>query len=124
MSKSKNILSGFLAGVLGGMMVDLIYIELAGPSALFTLFSITNRLAVFWSHAFLGGILGVVFVLLLPLAPRLNVGLAGLIYGLLCLALIGGIPSIIARFPLTSLTVSLGFLVWLIFGLILAYGRR
>lgn len=120
MSKPKIICGGFLSGVLGGMAVDLIYIELAGPSALFTLIGITNRLAVFWSHALLGGILGLIFLVILGRLPHLNIWLAGISYGLACLTLIGGVPSTIARFPMTLTTITFGFLVWIIFGLILA----
>ncbi|MDD2696958.1 MAG: hypothetical protein PHE52_02265 [Candidatus Pacebacteria bacterium] len=120
MLKSKNILKGFLGGVSGGMVVDLIYITFAGPSGLFTLLGITERSEVFWSHAFLGGILGILFAMILNKLPNFNIWLAGIFYGLACLALIGAIPSFIVKLTITPLTIIFGFIVWILFGLILA----
>jgi len=120
MFKSKKILYGFLGGVIGGMVVDLIYINLAGPSGLFTLLGITERSAVFWSHAVLGGILGMLFVMILKRLPDFNVWLAGIFYGLACLVFIGAIPSFIVKLIITPQTIVFGFIVWILFGLILA----
>jgi len=120
MFKSKKILYGFLGGVIGGMVVDLIYINLAGPSGLFTILGITERSAVFWSHAVLGGILGMLFVMILKRLPDFNVWLAGIFYGLACLVFIGAIPSFIVKLIITPQTIVFGFIVWILFGLILA----
>ncbi len=120
MFKSKKILYGFLGGVIGGMVVDLIYINLAGPSGLFTILGITERSAVFWSHAVLGGILGMLFVMILKRLPDFNVWLTGIFYGLACLVFIGAIPSFIVKLIITPQTIVFGFIVWILFGLILA----
>ncbi|MFH1180940.1 MAG: hypothetical protein V1705_00845 [bacterium] len=119
----KYIFSGLTAGVLGGMIIDLIFINLAGPSALFTIIGITERINVFISHAVLGGILGIIFTVLVRKLPRLNIWLAGILWGLVCLGVIGGIPSFFVKLvnPLTAL---FGFIVWLIYGLILAAAMK
>ena len=128
MFKSKKIIYGFMGGVIGGMVVDLIYINLAGPSGLFTLLGITERSAVFWSHAVLGGILGILFVMILKRLPDFNLWLIGIFYGVACLVLIGAIPSFIAKLAIAPLNVVFAFIVWILFGLILAgalkYGGR
>ena len=120
MFKSKKIIYGFMGGVIGGMVVDLIYINLAGPSGLFTLLGITERSAVFWSHAVLGGILGILFVMILKRLPDFNLWLIGIFYGVACLVLIGAIPSFIVKLTITPQTIVFGFIVWILFGLILA----
>ncbi|MDO8424884.1 MAG: hypothetical protein Q7S70_03015 [bacterium] len=120
MPKLKNISGGLLAGILGGMFIDLVYIEFAGPSALFTLIGLTDRLAIFWSHAALGGILGMIFSLIIMRWSRPNVWLMGVSYGLACLGFLGAVPSLVAHFPMTPQTAMFGFFVWIVFGLILA----
>lgn len=105
----------------GGAAVDLIFISFVGPSALFSLMGIFGRMNVFFSHAVLGGILGVLFVLLLRKLPRINVWLAGISYGYLCMAVLGGIPAIFYYSDGPDLiTTASSFGVWTLFGLILA----
>ncbi|MFH0878044.1 MAG: hypothetical protein V1863_07490 [Candidatus Omnitrophota bacterium] len=120
MLKLKNISGGLLAGMLGGMFIDLVYIEFAGPSALFALIGLTDRLVIFWSHAILGGILGIIFSLIVKRWPRPNIWLAGVFYGIACLGFLGAIPSLIAHFAMTPQAIMFGFFVWIVFGLILA----
>ena len=124
MIKVNNILGGFIGGAIGGMAVDLIYISLAGPSGLFTLIGITERCAVFGSHVVLGGFLGILFSLILKKLPNFNIWLAGILWGLACLLFIGGIPSFIAKLPISSITIFFGLLVWILYGLILAAIRK
>ncbi|MEK9134793.1 MAG: hypothetical protein AAB451_00590 [Patescibacteria group bacterium] len=121
MNKTTNklIAAGFLGGAIGGAVVDLIYITFVGPSGLFTLMGITERFSVFLSHVILGGILGMFFGLLVKRFASFNIYLMGLIFGLLCLGIIGGIPS--SALGLVDPKATLfGFIVWLLFGLILA----
>jgi len=123
MLKAKDILSGFLGGVVGGAVVDLIFINLAGPSALFTLLGITERVSVFWSHLLLGAISGTLFVLIVGLLPKVNLWLAGLTWGLVCLGIIGGIPSYFAGL-ISPKTTAFGFFVWILYGLILVIALK
>jgi len=122
MFQLKNILNGFLAGAVGGMAVDLIFITFIGPSALFTIIGITERFNVFIAHAVLCGILGVLFVIIVKRFSRFNIWLAGVLWGLICLALIGGVPSFIASsiIPVTTTATIFAFVVWILYGLILA----
>lgn len=120
MLNSKKVLGGFLGGIFGGIAVDLIYISFAGPSGLFTLLGITERSDVFWSHAVLGGILGIIFAILLNQFSCSNIRLAGLLWGFVCLLFIGGIPTILADFTRTFSMAVFAILVWAIYGLILS----
>jgi len=114
--KSKDILAGLLGGIVGGMAVDLIFIGLAGPSAIFSIIGITERSDVFLSHAVLGGILGILFAMILRKLPRLNIWFAGVFFGLLCLLFVGAIPSFLAHYAFSATVVIFGFVVWIIFG--------
>jgi uncharacterized membrane protein YagU involved in acid resistance len=120
MIKAKNILGGLLGGVIGGAVVDLIFINFAGPSALFSLIGIIDRVEVFGAHIVLGGILGIIFVLILNLFSKINIWLAGELWGLLCMATIGGIPAqfYYPSFPSFKIIV-FGILVWSLFGFII-----
>lgn len=117
MIKSKDIFSGFLGGAIGGAAVDLIFITFVGPSSLFTLMGITGRIDVFFSHVVLGGALGVLFVL--TLAKWRHIWLAGILWGLICLSIVGGIPSFFVNAVNIKTTIA-AFAVWLLFGAILA----
>ena len=116
----KTITGGFLGGVLGGAAVDLIFIDRAGPSGLFTLMGITDRLSVFLGHVILGAIMGIVFVFLLKLFPKINIWLSGILWGLILLLVIGAIPSFFAGGIINAKTTFFGFLVWIIYGFILS----
>jgi len=118
---SKNILKGFLGGAVGGAVIDLIFITFIGPSAMFSLMGITGRINVFFSHVILGGILGILFVSILKKLPKINVWLAGILWGIFCMAIVGGIPAIFYYSGGPSfITVISAFGVWTLYGLILA----
>lgn len=117
MIKLKDIFSGILGGAIGGAAVDLIFITFIGPSSLFFLMGITGRINVFLAHVVLGGILGVLFVL--TLAKWRHIWLAGILWGLLCLGIVGGIPSFFVNAVNAKTTIA-AFAVWLLFGTILA----
>ncbi|OIO46712.1 MAG: hypothetical protein AUJ31_01115 [Parcubacteria group bacterium CG1_02_39_15] len=119
MVKLSDTLKGFLGGLIGGAVVDLVYIGLAGPSAFFSFVGITERCDIFLFHTVLGGILGILFVTFLRRLPLLNIWLAGIIWGLICLVVIGGVPAFLTKTITLTTTIS-GFTVWLIFGFILA----
>ena len=118
MFKNNDILKGFLGGFIGGAVVDLVFISLAGPSAFFSLLGITGRLAVFFSHLALGAVLGVLFVLISRKLSKFNIWFLGILWGLVCLGIIGGIPACLTN-SITSTTTIFGFVVWLLFALIL-----
>ncbi len=118
---SKNILKGFLGGAIGGAVIDLIFITFIGPSALFSLMGITGRISVFFSHVILGGILGILFVSILRKLPKINVWLAGILWGIFCMATVGGIPAIFYYSSGPSfVAVISSFGVWILYGLVLA----
>lgn len=118
MFKNSAIFKGGLGGLIGGAVVDLVFINLAGPSAFFSLLGITDRLAVFFSHLVLGAVLGVLFVLISRKLSGFNIWFLGVLWGLVCLGAIGGVPSYITG-SITPATTIFGFLVWLLFALIL-----
>lgn len=119
--KAKNIIVGFLAGVFGGIVVDLIFITFAGPSALFSLIGITERASVFLAHAVLGGVMGIIFIFFVKRFPSTNVWLAGESWALICMMAVGGIPAAFYYPGIPSLKITLfGFLVWFLYGFILA----
>ncbi len=117
----RNILSGFLGGVVGGAAVDLIFITYVGPSALFSLIGITNRCDVFLGHVLLGGILGIIFVFILERLPKYNIWLLGVLWGYFCMLIVGGIPGIFYYCNAPSFGIIISALgVWTLYGLILA----
>ncbi|MDO8663363.1 MAG: hypothetical protein Q7K28_00785 [Candidatus Wildermuthbacteria bacterium] len=121
MLKAKDIFGGFIGGAIGGMAVDLIFITFIGPSALFTLFSITGRYAVFFSHVILGGIMGVLFIIIARKFVKFNFVLAGLLWGYVCLIFLGAIPSLFTKYiVVTPIVTFFSFLVWSLYGVILA----
>ncbi len=119
MIKLNDTLKIFCGGLVGGAVVDIIYIGLAGPSAFFSVVGITERYDVFLSHVVLGGILGILFLMFLKRLPSLNVWAAGIIWALICLVTIGGIPAFLTK-TITPITTISGILVWLLFGFILS----
>jgi hypothetical protein len=125
--KSKDILIGFLAGALGGAVVDLIYITFAGPSALFSsIIGMTERYQIFFGHLFLGGIFGVLFLAVLKKLSQfgLNIWLFGIFWGLFCMGLLGGIPSFFAHYLISAKIFFFSLTVWLFYGLILAASAK
>ncbi len=120
MIKPKEILAGFFGGILGGIVVDLVYINFAGPSGLFTLLSITGRQTIFWGHAILGGILGILFVVLFR-KLKVRKLLAAIGWGIVSLIFIGAIPTIVAGIPITQSSTLWGVFVWILYGLILGF---
>jgi len=64
----------------------------------------------------------VLFVIIVKRFSRFNIWLAGVLWGLICLALIGGVPSFIASsiIPVTTTATIFAFVVWILYGLILA----
>ena len=114
-----KLLIGFLGGAIGGAAVDLIFLTFAGPSALLTLIlGIEDRLSILAAHVVLGGILGMLFVLILRALKKRPSWKHGILWGLVCLAIIGGIPSLFVQ-DVTAIATIFGFIVWIIYGLIL-----
>jgi hypothetical protein len=125
--KLRNILIGFLAGALGGAVVDLIYISFAGPSALFSsIIGLTERYQVFLGHLFLGGIFGILFLVVFKKISQfgLNIWLFGIFWGLFCMGLLGGIPSFFVHYLISAKVFFFSLTVWLIYGLILAAAAK
>lgn len=127
MVQRKDILIGFLGGVVGGAAVDLIYVTFAGPSFLLSsIIGLTERYQVFLGHLFLGGIFGVLFAVILNKVARfnLNIWICGIVWGLICMGVLGGIPSLFIRPPITSAMFLFSLTVWLLYGLILATATK
>lgn len=121
MVDSKQLIKGILGGMVGGAVIDLIFITFIGPSALFSLIGITDRFFVFCAHVILGGILGIIFTVLTEKFYYSNILKAGLIYGLLCMEFVGGIPAIFYYSDMLQIKIIIsGFIVWTIFGGILS----
>ena len=113
-----------IIGAVGGGLIDLIYITLAGPSAIFNLIlGITNRYMLFGAHVVLGGAMGMLFLVLLHSLKLKPSWFAGIFWGLLCLGIIGGIPALITN-TITPITTFFGFFVWILYGLILVAGMK
>lgn len=115
----KTLLSGIMGGMLGGAIIDFIFITFVGPSGFFILLGITGRSEIFLGHIILGGILGIILGFIAEKFVAFNIYWAGIIFGLICLGLIGGIPSLIVGI-ITIKTTFFGLAVWLLYGLILA----
>jgi hypothetical protein len=123
----RDILVGLFAGALGGAVVDLIYISFAGPSALFSsIIGLTQRYQVFLGHLFLGGIFGILFMIILEKLVRfnLNVWIFGIFWGLFCMGLLGGMPSLFTHYLISAKIVVFSLMVWFLYGLILAASAK
>ncbi|MDO8554991.1 MAG: hypothetical protein Q7R75_00270 [bacterium] len=123
MIRPKDVLIGFLGGVAGGALVDLIYITFAGPSFLLSsIVGLSERYQVFFGHLFLGGIFGILFVVILNKLSRFNFNIwsCGVVWGLICMGVLGGIPSLFVRSPVTAAMFFFSLTVWLLYGLTLA----
>lgn len=127
MIRLKDILIGFLSGILGGAIVDLIYINFAGPSVLLSfIIGLTERYQVFLGHLFLGGIFGILFVIIAKKLSKfhLNIWIFGIFWGLLSMGLLGGIPSLFVHYPISMTMIFFSLTVWLLYGLILATATK
>ncbi len=123
MINKKDILIGLSGGAVGGAVVDLIFISFVGPSFLLSLIlGLTERYQVFLGHLFLGGIFGILFILVLNKLARfnLNVWVCGILWGLVSMGVLGGIPSLFVQYPISVTMTLFSFMVWLIYGSTLA----
>ncbi|MDD5144841.1 MAG: hypothetical protein PHW72_01835 [Candidatus Pacebacteria bacterium] len=124
--KTSETFGAFAGGLIGGALVDFIFITFVGPSALFSLIGITERWAVFSAHCLLGSLLGVIFIIFFyKLLEKVNIWVKGFLWGMVCMILFGGIPAFFYYpfFPGPIIILS-GFLVWSILGLMIVLGIK
>jgi len=123
MISRKDILIGFSGGAVGGAVVDLIFISFAGPSFLLSfILGLTERYQIILGHMFLGAIFGILFIVILNKLARfnLNIWICGIFWGLFCMGVLGGIPSLFVQYPISATMVLFSLTVWLLYGSILA----
>lgn len=123
MINKKDILIGLSGGAIGGAVVDLIFISFVGPSFLLSfILGLTERYQIILGHMLLGGIFGILFILVLNKLARFNlsVWVYGIFWGLFCMAVLGGIPSLFVQYPINSTMVLFSLTVWLLYGSTLA----